>query len=116
MAALKDVCKAYKGEIEDGCCWVAIWREGRSWHGESFCQEDGDYDDGYRFTAEDVARMQDIIEVDYMAVMLNGYYTNCGTVEGGSVPVARIVEGIEWNYYNRYNQLYAFYDNMIIKD
>lgn len=62
MAALKDVCKSYKGEIEDGCCWVAIWREGRSWHGESFCQEGGDYDDGYRFTAEDVARMQDIIK------------------------------------------------------
>lgn len=46
----------------------------------------------------------------------NQHYTNCGTDENESVPVTRIVEAVEWNYYNRYNQLYAFYDNMVIKD
>lgn len=117
MAALKGICKFYKGEIEAGFSWVAIWREGRSWNGEEFCPEDGGYDDGYRFTAEDVKRMREIIKADHKAVMLNGYYCNCGANEdGGAVPLADIIAGVEWNYYNRYNQLFAFYDNMVIKD
>lgn len=60
-------------------------------------------------------RMQEIVKEDCCAVVLNGYYSNCGTVEGETVPLAQIVSGVEWNYYNRYNQLYAFYDNMVIK-
>ncbi len=116
MAALKEVCKYYKGDIEDGCCWVAIWKEGRSWRGEAFYQEDGGYNEGYRFTVEDMERMQDIIKADHKAVMLNGYYTNCGAHEdGGAVPLADIIAGVEWNYYNRLNQLFGFYDCMVIK-
>lgn len=117
MAALKEVCKYYKGEIEAGICWVAIWRKGRSWDAEAFYPDDGGYDDGYRFPVEDVERMQEIIKEDHMAVMLNGYYCNCGANEdGGNVPLADIIAGVEWNYYNRDNQLFAFYDNMVIKD
>ena len=116
MAALKEVCRRYKGEIEDGIAWVAIWKTGRSWNAEAFWEEEGSYSDGYRFEAEDMERMQEIVKEDCCAVMLNGYYTNCGTIEGETAPLAEIVSGVEWNYYNRYNQLFAFYDDMVIKD
>lgn len=117
MAALKDVCRRYKGEIEDGIAWVAIWRTGRSWNAEAFFDDAcGSYEDGYRFEAEDMERMQEIIKEDCCAVMLNGYYTNCGTIEWKTVPLADIVYGVEWNYYNRHNQLFDFYDRMVIKD
>lgn len=115
MAALRNVCNLYKGDVEDGIGWVAFWRKGRSWDAEAFYQEGGDYDVGYIFTAEDVERMREILKEDGKAVMLNGYYTNCGAHEDKSVPVAQIVNGVEWNYYNRYNQLSAFYDDMVIK-
>ena len=116
MASLRDVCSMYKGDIEDGISWVAIWRTGRAWHGDVFYIEDGGYNDGFVFSAEDMERMQAILKEDHKAVMLNGYYTNCGTVEDETVPVARIVEGVEWNYYSRYNQLSTFFDDMVIKN
>ncbi len=116
MAALKEVCRRNKYEIECGIAWVAIWRDGRSWNAEAFWAEDGDYGEGYRFEAEDMQRMQEIVKEDCCAVMLNGYYSNCGTVEGETVPLAQIVSGVEWNYYNRFNQLFAFFDDMVIKE
>ena len=106
----------YKGEIEAGCCWVAVWKSGRSWRAEDFWPEDGGYENGYVFTAEALERMQEIMKADHKAVMLNGYYTNCGTHEdGGGVSITDIVAGIEWNYYSRYNQLFSFYDSMVVK-
>ena len=115
MAALREKVRWYKGEIEDGICWVAFWKEGRSWNAESFWIEDGSYEDGYIFEREDVERMAEILKTDHKAVMLNGYYTNCGTDENCRVPVERIVRGIEWNYYNRFNGLSYFYEQFVIK-
>lgn len=115
MAALKEVCRYYKDDIENGIAWVAIWRNGRSWNAEAFWEEEGSYEEGYSFDAEDMQRMQEIIKEDCCAVMLNGYYTYCGTLEGETVSLAKIVSGVEWNYYNRFNQLFDFFANMVIK-
>lgn len=115
MAALREMVRWYNDEIQDGICWVAVWKRGRSWDAEAFYPEDGSYGYGYVFAREDMERMQDIITIDPAAVMLNGYFCNVGTDENRRVPVGYIVRGIEWNYYNRYNQLLTFTDCMIIK-
>lgn len=115
MAALKELCRYRKDEIEDGIAWVAIWKKGRSWNMEGFWPEDGCYDDGYNFLPEDMERMQAILAEDPKAVMLNGYYTNCGTDENERVPLESIINGVEWNYYNGYNRLCGFYDSFVIK-
>ena len=115
MASIKEIVRYYNDEIQDGIAWVAIWKEGRSWKAEAFWAEDGGYDDGYTFEREDMERMEEIIKIDPRAVMLNGYYCNCGAVEDGTAPIADIVCGVEWNYYNRYNQLIGFYDSFVVK-
>lgn len=114
MAALKQLCGNYKGEFADGIAWIAVWKSGRSWKMESFYIEGGDYDDGFEFMAYDVERMKEIIKEDHKAVMLNGYYTNCGVPEEGKFPISDIVDGVEWNYYNGYNRLFGFFDSMVI--
>lgn len=115
MASIKEIVRGYNDEIQDGIAWVAIWKEGRSWNAEAFWCEDGGYEDGYIFEREDVERMAEILKIDHKAVMLNGYYCNCGTIEDGKASIADIVSGVEWNYYNRYNQLRSFFDGWVIK-
>ena len=115
MAALRNLVNRYNDEIQDGIAWVAIWKNGRSWEAEAFWCEDGSYEDGYEFSHEDMERMEEILKIDSKAVMLNGYYTNCGAPESGRVSIATIVSGVEWNYYNGYNRLIGFYDCYAIK-
>lgn len=115
MAALKQLCASYKDEFALGIAWVAVWKNGRSWNVEAFWAEDGGYDDGYEFLPEDMERMQEIIKEDHKAVMLNGYFTNCGVHEDGNVSISDLVAGVEWNYYNGYNRLHGFYDSMVIQ-
>lgn len=113
---IRELARDYKAEIEDGICWVAIWKRKRSWCAVAFYMEDGSYNDGYTFSAEDMEAMKEIIAEDSNAIMINGYYTNCGTDENETVPVSDIISGIEWNYYNHYNTLYHFYDGFVIKE
>lgn len=115
MAALREIVRSYSDEIQDGIAWVTIWKQGRSWEIEAFWPEDGCYDDGYIFEREDMERMEEIMKADHKAIMINGYYTNCGARENEPTPIADMVSGVEWNYYNRYNQLFGFYDSWVIK-
>ena len=116
MASIREIVRRYAGEIQDGIAWVAIWKQGRSWEAESFYCEDGGYDDGYTFDREDMERMSEILKIDHKAIMINGYYTNCGVYsDDGSATIADMVAGAEWNYYNGYNRLVGFYDGWVIK-
>lgn len=115
MASLKEICRRYNGDIQDGCAWVAVWKNGRSWNACAFYPENGTYDDGYEFLTEDAEQMESILKEDYNAIIINGYYTNCGTDENKSVSVTEIVAGIEWNYFNRFNQLSSFVEGWVIK-
>ena len=116
MAAVKEIVREYAGEIQDGIAWVAVWKQGRSWNAEAFWPEDGCYDDGYVFECEDMERMNEILKIDSKAIMINGYYTNCGVyTDDGATTIADMISGIEWNYYDRHNQLIGFYDSWVIK-
>ena len=39
MASLRNIVREYRDEIADGICWIAVWKEGRSWNIECFWQE-----------------------------------------------------------------------------
>ncbi len=115
MASIRELVRRHGDEIRNGIAWVAVWKQGRSWEAESFYCEDGSYDDGYTFSSEDMVRMSEIIKIDHKAIMVNGYYTNCGVyTDDGAATIADMIGGIEWNYYNRYNQLFGFYDSWVI--
>ena len=116
MASIKEIAKYYNGDIQDGIHWVAIWKTGRSWNAEVFYEDDGDYENGYIYSKEDREQMKAILKEDSTAIMINGYYTNCGTDENRQVPVNDIIAGIEWNYYNHYNTLRHFYEGWVIKN
>lgn len=32
MASLRNIVREYCDEIADGICWIAVWKEGRSWN------------------------------------------------------------------------------------
>ena len=116
MASIRTISTRYREDIEDGCQWVAIWKNGRSWCGECFFDDgSGSYEDGYTYSTEDIDRMQEILKEDKHAIMLNGYYTNCGVEEERKTPINNIIAGIEWNYYNHYNTLLHFFEGWVIK-
>lgn len=117
MASIRAIATEFNNDIQDGICWVAIWKNGRSWCGEFFYDDcRGSYEDGYYFSKEDIWKMEAIMNEDSNAIMINGYYTNCGTDENRQVPVSDIINCIEWNYYNHYNTLRHFYEGWVIKN
>ena len=74
MASLKRIVSYWRDEIDDGIGWLVVYKNGRRWNAECFWQEDGSYDDGLIFTAEDYSELQDILKIDHNAVCFNGYY------------------------------------------
>ena len=110
---IREAVKWNREELTDGIAWVVFYKNGRSWDSEAFWSDYGGYEDGYIFSEEDEKRMREILTIDHKAVILNGYYTNCG-VEDGEATLADLIEGVEWNYYNRYNSLWGFLDGMVI--
>lgn len=115
---LAQVVKSVQDDLNAGIAWIAIWRDGRSWDSMTFFQDDGSYEDGYTFDKDDIAEMKNIYENHRNAIMLNGYYCNCGAdpegVGDGLGTLKSIQAGIEWNFYNHYNTFIGFYDQWVI--
>lgn len=113
MASINELVRENKGNMEAGIAWVAYWKNGRSWNAEVFHPADGGLEShDLIFDAYDMARMEQIIKEDWQAVILNGYYTNCGVSEEEPNSVSTIVDGVKWNYRNGYNMLSDFF-NMV---
>ena len=114
MAALSKVCSQIKPNLQVGEAWIAIWKEGRSWETCSFWPEGGCHETGYTFSYEDRDRMQEILRKDYKAIIVNGEHLTYDLIEG-LMPLT-LPNLLEVTYYNRFKQLYAFYDCYVIKD
>lgn len=112
MASLKQVIKDNRDEIRDGIAWVVIYKEGRSWNAEAFWQEDGCYDEGLVFGAENYARLNELAVIDPKAICINGYYI----LPAEDLTLAEIEEKVWYFYMERRNQLQGdFLDCMVVK-
>lgn len=116
---LAEVARYSQYDLNGGIQWVAIWKNGRSWDCEVFYPVDYDIDKGAIFEKEDYDELMQVNEKHRDAIMLNGYYTNCGAdpegVGDGLGTLDSIKIGIEWNYVNQFNTLDVFFSNCSIE-
>ena len=101
MASLAQVVKENYDEIMDGIAWVVIYKHIESWVCSVFWIEDGNYDDGYIFSEEDVNEMKKISTIDQKAIAINGYYMPFGE----DFTDQQIENTITYYYEGRINQL-----------
>lgn len=100
MASLRNCAGSIREEAADGICWIALWKEGRSWNVETVWPEDMDYDKGTMVLELDyLERLQEIMRVDQSAILVNGYYSNIGCFEEGPLPyVQTLADALRWQY------------------
>lgn len=100
MASLRECARDVRSDLADGIGWVAVWKVGRSWFAERIWDDDSDYDTGVLTLDRDgIDRFHEIIAADPAAVLLNGYYTNVGCDEDGSLPDLDVLtRAIRWQY------------------
>ena len=70
MASLRKMVGTYREELRDGIAEVIFWKDGRSWNAEAFW-----LDNDFKFEAEDMDRVEEILNTDPNAIIVNGYYT-----------------------------------------
>ena len=94
MATLNTIARTYADELRDGIAWVIIWKTGRSWNARPVWLrlENGMFE----FEPEDLEIVNQILEEDPKAVMLNS--CSCRYFDG-------LAAGIRWHYKNGCNLL-----------
>lgn len=91
MASLREIAAANAEEIRDGIAWVIVWKTGRSWHAKPvWLNSETD-----KLGPEDEKQVQEILQQDPNAVMINGYYS--GHL-GESMTLKELEDGIRWHY------------------
>ena len=100
MAALRDVVRYYRQELQGGIAWVVFWREGTSWDGQCVYLDDDDL-----LTKEDRIAMAEILQKDAHAVVLNSYYS--GQV-AEDMTVDELTVGVRHHYRRGSNSLEVF--------
>ena len=100
MASLRECARNIREDAADGIAWIAVWKEGRSWNAEPFYPEDFDYGCAtMKIEADDFERLQEIMKADPAAMFVNGYYTNIGCHDDGTLPdVQVLVDALRWQY------------------
>ena len=96
MASLRDAIKAQQEELQGGNAWVAFWKEGRSWHSETF-----HLDMGATLYPEDEWRLREIEAADPAAIVLNGYLSEDMTLD-------ELTTSIRYHYEHRMNGITGF--------
>lgn len=111
MASLKTIIKDEYDFICEGIAWVVVYKNGRNWDSWRFYEEDGNYDDGYIVSKEDLDRMKDILQNDSKAICINGNYT--GFAE--DFTMKEMENKVLWTYTEGFNRLYDFLKDFVIK-
>ena len=96
MASLRDAIKEQQEELQGGNAWVAFWKEGRSWHSETF-----HLDMGATLYPEDEWRLREIEAADPAAIVLNGYLSENMTLD-------ELTTSIRYHYEHRMNGIIGF--------
>ena len=103
MASLREAARSVLDDARDGVCWIVIWKTGRSWNaevmygvdyteGRSYPKQDEKWD----VELDDVQRLVEIMNEDPDARLVNGYYTNLGSLE--EMTLASLMDGIRFQY------------------
>lgn len=90
MAALLDVVREWQQELRNGIAWVAFWKEGPSWDAHYVYLDENDL-----LFWEDETALEEIIETDPHAVVLNSYY--CGQL-AEDMNVNELATGVRHHY------------------
>ena len=99
MPSLRECARNVRNEAADGIQWIAIWKNGRSWKAETF-SVDFDYSAGtIDADRDDFLRLKEIIREDPLAILVNGYYSNIGCYEDGTLPdIKTLADALRWQY------------------
>ena len=100
MASLRDCARSVREEAADGICWIALWREGRSWNAETIWPEDMLYDKGIMvLESYYLERLLEIVKAESSAILVSGEYSNIGCAGDGSLPDVQVLtNALRWQY------------------
>ena len=96
MATLRELARENIVEAAEAVCWFALWKTGRTWTMEQFYV---DYDEKahcFRIGEDDQEHCREILNEDYGAVFINGWYDNIGPLEG--MTVSSLIDGLKYQY------------------
>ena len=92
MASLRNCARSIREEAADGICWIALWKEGRSWNVDTIWPEDMLYDKGIMVLESDyLERLREIVKADSSAILVSGEYSNIGCAGDGSLPDVQVL-------------------------
>ena len=97
MGSLRNEAQKVLDEARDAICWIAVWKEGRSWH-TSTLWLDYDAHTG-RFTEIEeynLDELRDIARLDPNAIIINGYHFNLGSLE--EMTRDTLANALRWHY------------------
>lgn len=102
---IKDLSKAIQDYIEDGCTYIAIYKEGRSWDYEILNSDSED-------ELQNDEELKRLYAIDKNVVVVNGYNDNFGTNS-----LSDIEYRIKHNYENGIGQIYfvSYYNTENVK-
>lgn len=100
MAALLDVVREWQQELRNGIAWVAFWKDGPSWDAQCVYLDDNDL-----LVTEDMSALEEAIQKDPHAVVLNSYY--CGQI-AEDMTVNQLAAGVRHHYEQGTNSLVDF--------
>lgn len=106
MATLLEIAREYDEDIRGGIAWIAVWKKGRSWEAQRFYLSDEAEE--RQINSEDVETINNILNTDSNAIIVNGHYS--GHL-GSEFTVKEIQNGIRWHYDNGYSQLSDYVSN-----
>ena len=100
MASLRDCARSVREEAADGICWIALWREGRSWNAETIWPEDMLYDKGIMvLETYYLERFLVIVKANSSATLVSCEYSNIGCAGDGSLPDVQVLtNALRWQY------------------
>ena len=99
---MRELARETIEEMRDGICWLAVWKENKTWQYQEFWPMDVD-DTEPIFEPEDMPRLAEIHDVDEKAIMVNSFYSNIGPYE--TMTIRSLQDGLAWTYNSRLNNL-----------
>ncbi len=96
MASLRELARENITDAALGVCWFAVWKNGKSWNVERFYVDYDERRDLFKIDEDDQARIREILEEDYGAKFVNGWYCNIGTME--EMTISSLADGLRFQY------------------